>query len=95
MPQVDQDRRKLEEQWRRRVTNARTVYLYASAQHMRMLEELGHGNVAPADGSFAVAAARRAEAWARHELARTMQVYANLVVKGITPPPDEDESLLL
>ena len=94
MSQLCQDRRKLEEHWRQRVMNARAVYVSAYAQHARMVEELGHGTVAPADGSFAVAAARRAEAWARHELTRTMRVYADLVVKGIMPP-DEDEKLLI
>jgi hypothetical protein len=88
-------RRELEDDWRQRVISARNVYLCASAQHMRAVEELGHGHMTPSDGSFAVASARRAEAWARHELTRTMHLYADLVVKGIAPPLDEDEKLLI
>jgi len=88
-------RQELEEYWGKRVMNARNVQVCAIAQHMRAVEELGHGHVAPADGSFAVASARRAEAWAQHELSRTMHLYADLVVKGIAPPLDEDEKLLI
>jgi hypothetical protein len=48
---------------------------------MRMVEELAH--MAPGDGSFAVASARRAEALALHELTRTMKVYADVMVKHV------------
>jgi hypothetical protein len=94
MRNVSQDQQELNKHWQQRVRHARAVYLYARAQHALMVEESGRGTIAPADGSFAVAAARRAKAWALHELRRTMQVYANLVFKGVAPPPDEDEQLL-
>jgi predicted TIM-barrel enzyme len=58
-----------------------SVYMCAGAQRMRMVEELAH--MAPADGSFAVASARRAEALALHELTRTMKVYADVMVKHV------------
>ena len=56
---------------------------------------LERSHMSTADGSFAVASARRAEALALADLKRTMQVYADLVVKGKLPPPDEDEKLLV
>lgn len=87
-------RKELEDQWRQRVDNARAVYFRANAQHKRMVEELGHGQIQPADGSFAVASARRAEAWALSEFTRTMRVYSDLVVNGIIPPSDDDQKLI-
>ena len=89
-----QTRQELETYWRLRVKRTREVYLCASLQHMLMREELRRGQIALADGSFAVAQARRAEALAISELTRTMQVYADLVVKGIVPSADEDEKLI-
>jgi len=89
------NRQQLEEYWRKRVQRARAVYVNARAQHTGATNELGQGLIAPADGSFAVASARRAEALALHELERTMWIYADLVANGKLPPPDEDEKLLV
>ena len=87
--------RELKAYWRQRIKDARAVYLHATLQHTRMVEELGQGLVGPSDGAFAVAQARRAKAWASCELTRTMTIYAALAVKGIVPPPEEDEKLIV
>ena len=80
-------RRELEECWRQRVKNARASYDRASARHKRMLKELAH--MAPADGLFAVAQARREEVLALKELTRTTRLSADLVLNGKMPPRDE------
>jgi hypothetical protein len=82
------------EHWRRRVREARSVYLNASQQHKRMTEELGHSAIPFHDGSFAIAKARRAEAAALSEYHRLMAIYKNVVL-GETSPLGHDEGLLL
>ena len=94
MPEEDK-RREREAYWRQRMKDARTVYLHAKAQDVGMMEELKGGFIAPADGSFAVAKARRAEALALYDLDRIMRLWADLVARGIMPPPDEDEKLVV
>jgi hypothetical protein len=81
------------EHWRRRVKQARSLYLQASEQRNRMMVELGHSAIPFQDGSFAIAKARRAEAAALSEYHRIMAIYKNALA-GETSPLDEDEELL-
>lgn len=82
---LSQRRWELEEQWRQRVKAARGAYIHVSVQYVRMVKELGHGQIPPTDGCFAVASARRAEAWALNEFKRIMRVYTDLVLNGSIP----------
>lgn len=84
-------RQSLEEEWSRRLREALTVYRQASDHHQEMIKELKQ---ALSEERYAVSRARRAEAWARSELKRTVCIYAALVVDGKAPPPGEDERLL-
>ena len=56
---------------------------------MRMVED--GRNMAPADGAFAAASARRAEALALKEYTYTMKRYTDLMVSGFVLPHDADE----
>lgn len=85
------DRQELGEYWRMRVMSTGEAYVCVITQHERMVEELGQ--TASADGAFAIASARRAEALAFNELAHTLRAYADFGYKG-TPPPDDDERLI-
>lgn len=73
--------------WRKRVKDARSVYLQACEQHRRMNQELGHGAIPFQDGSFAIAKARRAEASALSEYRRAVAIYKS-VLTGKNPPAE-------
>jgi len=87
--------KQLEAHWQVRVRQAQRRYLEAVERHSAMADELARRSPVEPDGSFAVAKARRAEAWARHELARATHIYSDLVVRRIQPPQDDDDADLM
>ena len=80
--------------WQAKLLSAQLRFHQAVRQHSRMVAEFREGAVAPADGAFAVASARRAMALARADCIRILGIYKDLVVRGIQPPVDEEDSLL-
>lgn len=80
-------RRELEELWLVKLREAHCRYRLAAAQHRRLADELA--SMPASDGAFAVAKARRAEAWALVEYKRVMGLYAKLVVDGEVPYDSE------
>ena len=84
----------LEAYWYGRVRQAHRRYLDALERHSAMADEMSRRSTREPDGSFVVAKARRAEAWARHEFARVTNIYSDLVARGIMPPKDADEELI-
>ena len=58
-----------------------------------MAEELALKLVAPADGTFAVANARKSEAKALVEYGRVLKIYEDLLVNGKIPPAEDGDDL--
>jgi len=87
------DRQAREAYWRQRMKDARALYLQTSQQHTSMVKELRYGLIAAADGAYAVASARRAEALASNQYARVMYAYM-MTLLGKIVVEDEDEELL-
>jgi len=86
--------KELEALWRFRLRQAHRYHGDAIEHHRVMADELSKRSSAEPDGSFAVAKAMRAEAWARHELNRITHIYSDLLVRRIMPPQDDDEGLI-
>jgi|SRR5215472_17102867 len=91
---VGKNLKELEAYWRARVRQAHRRYRDAVERNGRTADELGQRSSEEPNGSFAVAKAMRAEAWARRELVRVTHIYSDLVVRHITPPPDDGEGLI-
>ena len=87
--------RELEEHWCQTMKAACAVYLQAAEQHTRMIKDIAQGLVAPADGCFALSQARLSESLAFDQLVHATRVFADLVVTGQIPPPQEDDEELL
>jgi hypothetical protein len=58
-------------------------------QHIRVAAEVRQAQPESPAGPFLVSRARRAAAAALYELSHTIQIYSDLVLRGIVPP-DED-----
>jgi len=86
--------RELEARWRLRLRKVRECYRHAIEQHQRMTRELDQKLVPVSDGAFAVLTARRARAMALNELVRVEKIWTQFVLKGQSPPPDDDERLI-
>jgi hypothetical protein len=84
-------RRELEEFWLFRVRDAHTHYQQAAEQRQRMVKELNQKLIPYADGSFAIARARRAESTALADCGRVLSIYTDLLVKGKVPPPKDGD----
>ena len=91
-PTQAQSRLELLEEWSKRVRDAVISYRHASDHHKEMIREVKE---MLSEERYAVSKARRAEAWARTELERTVRIYAALMMEGKTPPPDDDDKLLI
>ena len=76
--------------WQEKVHHAQGRYLQATMRHIRMAAEVRLGQSEGSEGEYAVARARRAVAVALCALARTIQIYCDLVLRGIVPPDDDD-----
>jgi hypothetical protein len=93
----DADERKnlsgVEAHWRARVREAQAHYRDAFEQHRRMLEELDQALIEPADGSFAVAEARRGMALALDQLVRSQKILVDLIQRRTVAPSDDDPQI--
>jgi hypothetical protein len=87
--------KRIEQEWFARVREAQANYKQAVEQNQRMVDESDQALIESADGSFAVAKARRAMALALNEVVRCQQVLEKLVLCQEMPPPDDDERLLI
>jgi|SRR5215472_7057780 len=85
----DQSRAKLERLWLRKAQAALARYRLAEKEHYRTAEELALKLVAPSDGAFAAASARKVEAIALAEYEHVIRIYTDLVVNGKIPSPDD------
>ena len=75
----------VESQWRARVQAAQQRYYEAAANYQQTVEERVRRLAPTQDGAFAVRQAARAEAAARREYLRVLQVFNELFQHGKEP----------
>jgi hypothetical protein len=83
----------LERVWQAHVRSARQRYEEESSEFSRVTADFREGLYQASDGGTALRLARRRESLALNEYMRALQIYTDLVLKGILPeePPKSSE----
>lgn len=82
------NRQKLEEEWRRRVAEAKLELDMARAYLVEVQRDLKNGLVTLSDGNYAYQQALRAETRALDRYREVLAILHDLLAHGKMPPPD-------